>query len=416
MSQRPQHILIITDAPTAPLFAPRVRYLVNHLAQRGWQCTVVGEKALGTDFTFAHCRHLQWSYYQENQPVRNRFRWFMAQLFYAKEKGFFRFLKQQIKDDSFACVVCSTFNTFPLLSSARLAKKLNIPFIVDIRDMMEQWGDTSFVQHPLHLPWPGLNRWLLRCYMRRDIRRRNAILSRADALTTVSPWHLEQLKRINPQTHLIYNGYDETDFYPQDTKSEQFILSYSGKIYDLLFRDPRLLFEAVQRLLADKKIEAQDIRLEFHIDKESILPLRQLAEAYHIQHICTIEGYIPKEQVLSLMHASSILLVLTCKSTPNGTHGIMGTKFYEAIGVEKPVLCVPSDEECLAQVIQETHAGIAATDVAQVQAFILDKYAEWKKNGFTRQNVDQEAKQRFSRRYQAQQFEQVFLKTPHARS
>jgi hypothetical protein len=85
----------------------------------------------------------------------------------------------------------------------------------------------------------------------------------------------------------------------------------------------------------------------------------------------------------------------------------MGTKFFENIGVEKPVLCVRSDEECLAQVISQTQAGLAATDVEDVKAFVLEKYQEWKQNGYTRQNVTN--KEQFTRQRQAEQFEQLFI-------
>ena len=74
---------------------------------------------------------------------------------------------------------------------------------------------------------------------------------------------------------------------------------------------------------------------------------------YGLQNISSISGYIPPSELLPLYYRSSVLLVLTCQSTPKGAHGIMGTKFYEALGVEKPVLCVRSDEECLAEVIRD---------------------------------------------------------------
>ena len=86
----------------------------------------------------------------------------------------------------------------------------------------------------------------------------------------------------------------------------------------------------------------------------------------------------------------------------------MTTKFFEALGVEKPVLCVESDEECLAQVIRQTKAGLSATDTDQVAAFIEKKYAEWQEKGFTRQAVDIQEKKRFSRQAQARRWEQIF--------
>jgi hypothetical protein len=84
----------------------------------------------------------------------------------------------------------------------------------------------------------------------------------------------------------------------------------------------------------------------------------------------------------------------------------MGTKFFENMGVEKPVLCVRSDEECLAQVIAQTEAGLAATEVEQVKAFVMDKYQEWKQNGYTRQRAKN--KEMFTRQRQAEQFKEVF--------
>ena len=126
-----------------------------------------------------------------------------------------------------------------------------------------------------------------------------------------------------------------------------------------------------------------------------------------------LHSFVHITEIPQLLHQSSIILVASQKSSANGTHGIMTTKFFEALGVEKPVLCVPSDEECLAQVIQETNAGLAATNAEQICAFIDQKYREWKKNGFTRQAVNPEQKQRFTRQFQAQQFEQLFIQAIH---
>ena len=128
-----------------------------------------------------------------------------------------------------------------------------------------------------------------------------------------------------------------------------------------------------------------------------------MVDQYDLADICDIDGYISRQEWLPLMHHSSILLVLTCLSTPEGSHGIMGTKFYEALGVEKPVLCVRSDEECLAHVIRQTNAGLAGTNVQEVAAFVLKQYHEWKEKGFTHQQVQH--KEIFSRNYQSSQIE-----------
>ena len=144
----------------------------------------------------------------------------------------------------------------------------------------------------------------------------------------------------------------------------------------------------------------------FHVDGKGKEQLNELVKEYQISSVVDIQGYIPRTEIVNVMHLSSILLVLTTRSTENGTHGIMGTKFFENMGVEKPILCVRSDEECLAQVISETQAGLAATEVEQVKAFVTEKYQEWKKNGFTRQTAKN--KELFTRQRQAEQFVEMF--------
>ncbi len=75
------------------------------------------------------------------------------------------------------------------------------------------------------------------------------------------------------------------------------------------------------------------------------------------------------------------------------------------MGVEKPVLCMRSDEDCLAAAIQQTNAGLAATTADEAAAFLLAKYNEWKAQGFTHQAVQN--KELFTRQNQALQFDQL---------
>ncbi|MBQ5925699.1 MAG: hypothetical protein IIX03_03200, partial [Paludibacteraceae bacterium] len=74
--------------------------------------------------------------------------------------------------------------------------------------------------------------------------------------------------------------------------------------------------------------------------------------------------------------------------------------------VEKPILCVRSDEECLAQTIKETKCGLAATNTKEVKEFILHYYNQWQKQGYT--HVDVKNKEQFSRQNQALLFEKIF--------
>lgn len=381
----------MTDSIAPPAFAPRVISLVRYLRERGHSCTIFSDREANTPTFSTECgRWYQTAYYHKGNK---QLRYIADKLCGAREREFQKYIEKTINVADFDVIFCTSYYYFPLQTTYRLAKKYNKQYIIDLRDIAEQWGSH------------GQSSLAYKLFTAINIRQRNSALAHAKHVTTISPWHKRVLSRYNHSTHLIYNGYDATEFYPLDVKAEKFTLSYTGKIYDLDFRDPRLALTAVQQLIRTGEINHKDIEFRFYVDDDSIPSLKELVQLYDLTDICHIEGYIPKKKLLQLMHQSSIMLVLTCKSTPNGAHGIMGTKFYEALGVEKPVLCVRSDEECLAQVIKETNAGIAGTNVQEVQDFILEKYHEWQKNGFTHQKVRN--KELFSRKTQSEQIAQL---------
>ena len=97
------------------------------------------------------------------------------------------------------------------------------------------------------------------------------------------------------------------------------------------------------------------------------------------------------------------MLVLTSEHT----HGMLTTKFYEALGCEKPVLCVPSDKGALAELIEYTHAGLATDDEEAIKTFILDRYHEWQAQGYTRQATQH--RNEFAREAQYDQFYRTYL-------
>ena len=267
-----------------------------------------------------------------------------------------------------------------------IAAKTRKPLFVDLRDITEQWGNTSYMVNSI-LQIGKIGQWLTNLYIRKTNKQRNHILHHAATVTTISRWHQELLLQYNPGTQLIYNGYDPDIYTFQPKATSLFTIS----IAEL----------KKQKLIANTKII-------FHIETEMINPLVSLVKQYHIDDICSISGYIPRDEALQLLQYSGISLIFNETKETNTTHGIMTTKFYEALGCEKPILCTPSDSEELAQTIRQTNAGLASSNINEIKAFILDKYHEWQQNGFTHQAVIN--KEQFSREKQAEQFEQLFLK------
>lgn len=391
-----KQILILCEAIAPPAFTPRVLTLAQYLQHQGWQCTILTEECEQQAFNTDICPIYQMPAYHNLLADK---------LFYAKDQALYRYAVAHLDMSRFDLIFCSTYYYFPLLAAKQLAQRYHLPLVVDLRDIAEQWGNQPYFTRRL-TPCKVLDYCIGKLYERKQLRLRNRILRFANAVTSVSPWHQQLLAQYNPHTHLIYNGYDEQHFVAKDVKTPFFQIAYLGKLYSTSLRDPRLLFAALQSLLAQGLIDPQLLRVRFHIDPDGQAQLHQLLQSYNLNQVIDIQGYIPRSEILDVMHQSSVLLVLTTQSTPQGTHGIMGTKFFENIGVEKPVLCVRSDEECLAQVIAQTNAGLAATTVEEVEHFLLNKYNEWLRNGYTRQAVTN--KHLFSRQHQAEQFIHIF--------
>jgi hypothetical protein len=393
-------ILIVTDS-FPPNFAPRIGTLSCNLEKMGWDVTIISEDSGEEHYNLPNLPKKVFKHnYQHNLSTAQYYVKTALNLFTDhKTKFFWKKFYKEIKNEKFDLVLCSTFNEFPLNFSYKISKKLNIPLVCDIRDLVEQFGSKLYSRNQISNN--PINKFFTNLIRKKRIYKRNEVLKKADAVTTVSPWHKEYLSQLNKNVHLIYNGYSEEIFFPQEVKSSTFDIIYTGRLLDPQAQNPELLFKAIEQL------KLENLRLVWYVDRVSKgIITRELENYPSAKSIYEIHDLVPVSEVSNLLNKSSIILVLTNKSDETGPKGIMTTKFFEAVGVEKPVLCVKSDEGCLAQVINDTNAGLSAKTEEEVIEFITEKYNEWQKNGFTRQNLRN--KEYFCRENQANQFIEIF--------
>ena len=369
-----KRLLVVSDPPVAPGFLPRLRHLCEYLVQKGVDVTVLTEEA--QPLTFAH------SYPIETIRMYSggTFDWFVKTVWslltdwhdrvFAK-----RFLTaQRSNSDSgltshsaavYDAVLCTTFNYFPLGAAQRIAKALNVPLICDVRDLEEQVDDSTYQYR--HQAWYTMP--FRRLYRAIYTRRRNRVLCAAHAITTVSSWHAEFIQNLTARrsnsaaVYTIYNGFDDRQFYPEDIPTDTFTITYIGSLFDwqkpALEKVRRVIDELNQSIIENRKSK---IEFDLHTPQHNTVPHDRLGDA---------------------IRRSGIMLVLTSEQT----HGMLTTKFYEALGCEKPILCVPSDKGALADLIAYTHAGIATDGIEAIKTFVLEQYRQWKQNGFTRQHT-----------------------------
>lgn len=386
-----KNILVLAEGFGAPAYTPRLRSLCEYLVAEGYGVDVVVEKI--AELPFAHSYPIE-----EVELYRgSKTDWALKNIWSIltdwKNRAMSRYVEQKYGQKHYDAVYCTSFHTFPLRAAIEFGEKHGIPVTLDLRDIVEQApkNQHNYLRHS-----GGILNLFVGLFTKVNLRRRNRWLKRANQVISVSPWHVETLKQYNPKTMLVYNGYDDRKYRWEEVKTEEFILSYTGKFFDLPLQDPTMLFEALQELK-----EEIPYRVVVHSNPRGEELLRDWAKQYGVEDRAEISGYIPTDEAIQLYHQSAILLIFSNTASDETVHGMMTTKFFEALGVEKPVLCVKSDEEVLAAAIEQTHAGLAATEKEEVKEFIRSKYAEWREKGYTRQEVI--GKEQYSRQSESKQ-------------
>lgn len=409
-----KRLFIITDC-FPPGFAPRMGYLCKYLKQFGWQISVLTEEYTESnrcDFLVDTAEVTRINFYHAKGGIALRLEWIFVMLldifFHYKDRRMVRLGRQILKANEYKCILCSTYRTFPLPAATRLSHEFKLPLIADFRDIPEEYPTDEFLQHNIR-KLPIFGSTLIHIFRKHLISDRKKYIKKANVITTISQWHADFLHSENSNIELIFNGFDPELFYSEDIKAEKFIICYTGKIQSIKQRDPELLFIAVKQLADEGYITPQTLRITFYTKlpetQELVLPM---AQRIGIEQFIEFYDYVPGDQIPRILNSSSILLSLTNKFDPKtGPKGMMTTKFFEQLAVYKPILCVRSDESCLAETIKMTNSGLAATNAQQVVDFIKYYYQQWQTQGYTRSETDTSKLTLFSRREQALQFQEI---------
>ena len=377
-----KHILVISDPPVAPGFLPRLRYLCDFLVRQGYGVTLLTEEQqpLAFEHNYPVLTIPMYSGTTLDWAVKTA--WTLLTDWHNRAFARKALQTSDIKHQTYDAVLCTTFSDFPLGAALHIARRLRVPLLCDVRDLEEQVDNSCYQYH--HRQW-----WAMpfrRIYRAVHIRRRNRVLRAAQSVTTVSPWHAQFIRTLNPNVRVIYNGYDPKQFYPDNSPTDAFRITYIGSLFE--WQQPAL--EKVKQAIEELN---QSSNLPYGFSRSFEALPRLEIDLHTPQH-----DPVSHDELGNTIRKAGIMLVLTSTQT----HGMLTTKFYEALGCRKPVLCVPSDRGALAELIRYTNAGIATDDIEQIKQFIREKYNEWQTAGYTLQPV--EHYQEFSRETQSAAF------------
>ena len=163
---------------------------------------------------------------------------------------------------------------------------------------------------------------------------------RANRVITISPSMKDYYSRFTSNPNLIMNGFDPQLFWPNSSynqRNDLFCIRYFGSIHHET-RLPKILL---------------DVTLEFFGD----VPLIEdyLIENPELKEIVSVNRGVPLAEVRALMAESDCNLLCETMSGSSLSHkGVMTTKLFEYLAVERPVLALISPYSDMVSALSES--------------------------------------------------------------
>ncbi len=190
----------------------------------------------------------------------------------------------------------------------------------------------------------------------------------------------------------IMNGADE-DPIPPSRRGGKFVIAHAGTIY--LDRDPRALFQASARLIADLNLTPDDFGLEFIGSFESGgYPIHDVIRQEGLERYVTVGASRPHAQAMEFMANATMNVAM---SGSNVT--AIPAKTFECVRFEAWLLALSEPHSATALLLNGTDADVVGpTDVNGIADVLAKRYRQYT-GGTTAPRIGDDP--RFGRRQQA---------------
>ncbi len=241
-----------------------------------------------------------------------------------------------------------------LIVAKRLAAKLGIPWVAELRDL---WTENPYYDHP---SWrrrieQKLEAWVLRS---------------AAAVVTVSEPLADSLREAHQRpTFVIRNGFDPEDY--QSARPVEGVMDpqclnivYTGLIY-YRRRDPSVLFRALSQMGADAR------RVRVHFFGRLLPEVKVLADQVGVGDLVKVHGAVSFQESNGVQMAADVLLLLMWNDPVE--YGVLPGKLFEYVGAGRPILASGYTDGVAAQLIRDKGLGV----VLDSEESIARQVREW---------------------------------------
>lgn len=255
-----------------------------------------------------------------------------------------------------------------------LHNKLNIPWVMDLRDAMFDDPNKSL---------SGLSKQLNHLI---EFYYEKKFYGASTAITTVSQPILDSMKsrheniQFDQKAHIITNGFDTSDFEvlkPHKPSKKFMRVTYTGAF--LAQHTPEHFLQAVKKLIDQKRIDPEKLLFRFvgYFDSQNMAVFKRFSDDIPME-IIPFQSY---DRALQHQMDSDLLLLIVSLTEEEGGSQIYTGKFFEYLGSKRPIFAlVPQGP--LAKTIVNGRFGtiVPPTNILAIADKFKSLYDQWLEN------------------------------------
>ena len=205
------------------------------------------------------------------------------------------------------------------------------------------------------------------------------VLSRADAVITIAPYHVARFEALGGRrVELITNGFDEDDFRGiEKTRTTKFTIRHIGMVDEL--RDPRPFMRVVRALAEDPEFLKQT-KIEF-IGSVNSAFRDFVQDDTLLSKMVIFTKSVPHDELMKLYGETDIqLLVLAHTALAPGN---LPGKFFEYLASGNFIFGIGPEAGDAAVILNQSHAGemIERSNDSRIRSLLRECFEHWRQGG-----------------------------------
>lgn len=230
-------------------------------------------------------------------------------------------------------------------------------------------------------------------------------LRRADAITAVSTSFIHKLSQFgfSAPTQVIYNGYDAADYEHLSIQpvADKLVMTHAGAIYPGN-RDPLPLLKVLAQLIAEGKMDKQNIEIRFFGYTADWL--QAAVVDLELEDCVKIFDRIPRTQILAKLAESTILWTLDWEDADET--GNIPAKVYEYMGCQRYIFASGGTENSeIAYLLNQTGVGMHVTNEQnELETALYKLYKKFQNENYRGFIITHDATVAYTHRKMAQDF------------